>query len=304
MAYSETIILPEFFYELFAPSEAPQGFENFGIFGSDVCIEPVGIHKPEGIPDLLPYQPKRNPNTKPNEPNSQNTFQPSQNSQKGGRGKQQFQRGGRRQQQPYQPPGHKKIVTTVEVAPEYENISIGSWAKPKVSPPVSAVPTAPAFQSESIKLGSSFNPEKAPSVSSHASEPIYQHSSSSSFNPESISTSSDAPPVPKETPKPEIQPPAPAQENPTVSAWGKPQSVQASSKPAVSAWGNNIAKPKPQSFAQLLQNEESAKPATRSPQKPAFNPSTIVKKEIRPFQPAPADDDEFPSFASLNKQKK
>lgn len=98
-------------YGLFAPSEVPEPFGSFDIFGSAECQTPIGQEKPEGKGDLPPFHNKQHTYRREYKPRS-------------------FVRGGK--VKAAAPPRERKMVSTVEVNPRYQNVDFASsWAKPK-----------------------------------------------------------------------------------------------------------------------------------------------------------------------------
>ena len=305
MSETEIVILPEDIYKLFIISDPPENFADFDAFGCAECQEPVGIKKPEGVPDLPPYVPKKQRLSNDNaqqQPNHNRQQQHKYNFQRGGKFKQQYHQQQQQQQQQQQ----KKIVSTVEVSPEFANKDLGTWAKK--SPALSPTSSSPATN---VKFASAnFNPEKAPSASPY---------SSASFNPQlvssskSSSTSSSALFQPQTTQSQAVSQQQSHQLQPAQQSEQQQQPVQQHPKPSPpkveekpqkqsSAWGNIQSKPKPQSFAELLKNEQSAKPSTDNRAAPAFKPETISRPQAEQVVGS-IDDKDFPSFSSISKPK-
>lgn len=112
-------------YSLFTECPTPSNFADFGIFGSEECIPPVGATKPEGVADLAPFQIHKNNENKHSQIKAESKAQPQQ------RRIQQNNRKGWVKAKP--------VFAPVEIAQGYQDKQLATWGKNKQEAPAQAV---------------------------------------------------------------------------------------------------------------------------------------------------------------------
>ncbi|KAH0794548.1 hypothetical protein GPJ56_001573 [Histomonas meleagridis] len=135
MAEEKVVISLEEFYSLFKVTEAPENIADFGIFGSEECLQPIGPNKPEGVADLAPFQPHKTENTQP----------------RGHR----FEFKGQQQRKPQRNAKNvkaKPVFAPVEVAPAFADKQIATWCTVKSDTPSQPAPTQQPQQVEFSSL--------------------------------------------------------------------------------------------------------------------------------------------------------
>lgn len=221
----EAAITIEEIYSLFAECPVPPNFADFGVFGSEECLPPVGPTKPEGVSDLAPYQAHKNnaENKQHAQIKAESKTQPMQR-----RSQPNNRRGGWVKAKP--------VFAPVEVAQGFQDKQLATWGKNKVE-----APAQPANQVEFSSLTAAWTTDS--------------------------------------------------------SAKSKPK--QQSAAPA---WGRPIAKPKPSSFADLMERESSG--TLQSSEKVAEKQENAWGKNKQQSKPNQfINEKDFPSLSSIKSKK-